>query len=64
MFDNLTRQESLDAINVRVKSIDATMRDNTIPHAERKLTIEQCHNEIRKLWYHIYDLEGKPYTRE
>jgi hypothetical protein len=63
MFDNLSREESLKAINDKVKSINGLRSNSTIPHTERAQTISQLYSEIKDLWYHIYDLEGKPYIR-
>lgn len=63
MFDNLTREESLQEIQSRVSTIESTRKDPDLSGTERIDTINALQNEIRELWYHIYDLEGKPYER-
>jgi hypothetical protein len=64
MFDNLTREQSLLEINNRVMLMQEKRLDNSITPQERREFENTVNNEIRELWYHIYDLEGKPYTRE
>lgn len=63
MFDNLTREESLEEMHTRVLSIESTRKDANLSVVEKKDIINNLQNEIRELWYHIYDLEGKPYER-
>lgn len=63
MFDELTRDESLAGIRTRVEESNKLPHDVNLTHSEKKQKLDDIHNEIRELWYHIYDLEGKPYKR-
>lgn len=63
MFDELTREESMAGIRSRVEESNKIPHDATLTHSEKRQKIDVLHNEIRELWYHIYDLEGKPYKR-
>lgn len=63
MFDDLTRDESLLAIREKVTSINSIRMDKNIVTTEKSKQTSILENEIRELWYHIYDLEGKPYER-
>lgn len=64
MFDTFTREESLQEIHNRVLTLQEKRLDDTLTPQQRREIEITLHNEIRELWYHIYDLEGKPYTRE
>lgn len=61
MYDSLTKEECLKEITKKVCESGEIMKKND---ENRNELLETLSFEIRELWYRIYDIDGKPYTRE
>lgn len=58
MFENLTKEESFQGIDER------TLLLRVSGSSYDQSQVDTICDEVKELWYHIYDLDGKPYVRE